>query len=148
MSDLEALYRELLLAHGKKPRNFGALAAPSHRARADNPVCGDQIEISVLVREGRIAAVGLEGAGCALSMASASLMSVAVSGKTPAEVDDLSARFSTLLHGDGDGAGRLADLADLGDLGAFAGVARFPVRIACARLPWTALAAALAEGGL
>jgi nitrogen fixation NifU-like protein len=144
MSDLEALYRELLLAHGKKPRNFGALAAPSHRARADNPVCGDQIEISVLVREGRIAAIGLEGAGCAISMASASLMSVAVSGRTPAEVDDLSVRFGTLLRGDGDGAG---SLGDLGDLGAFAGVARFPVRIACARLPWTALAAALAGGG-
>ena len=136
MSDLDALYQDLLLAHSKSPRNFGALPDATHRGRADNPVCGDQFEVSVLVRGDGIDAVGLEGAGCAISMASASLMSVAVSGRKRAEVEDLAARFERLLRGEAGGG-------ELGELAAFAGVRRFPVRIACARLPWKALAAAL-----
>jgi nitrogen fixation NifU-like protein len=140
MSDLDALYQDLLLSHSRKPRNFGALAAPSHRGRADNPVCGDQFEVSAAVSGDRIAAIGFEGAGCAISMASASLMSIAVCGRTAGDFADLSARFVRLLEGDAAGAG------ELGDLGAFAGVARFPVRIKCARLAWQALAAALAGG--
>ena len=138
MSDLDVLYQELLLAHSKRPRNFGALPGATHRGRADNPVCGDQFEVSVVVGAGGIAAVGFEGAGCAISMASASLMSVALPGRTGAEVEELAARFERLLRGED-------DTGDLGDLAAFAGVRRFPVRIACARLPWKALAAALSS---
>jgi SUF system NifU family Fe-S assembly protein len=137
MSGLDVLYRELLLSHSKSPRHFGALPEASHRARAENALCGDGYEVYLNVSDDRIVAIGFEGAGCAISMASASLMAVHANGRTRAEVEALSTRFGRLVSGES------GDEGDIGELAAFAGVRRFPVRIECARLPWNILLAAL-----
>jgi nitrogen fixation NifU-like protein len=147
MSGLDALYQEILISHSKKPRNFGALGDASHRAQADNPLCGDRCEVYLKLSADRIVDVTFEGAGCAISMASASLMTMGVRGRSRAEVTALHAGFALLIAGEtgsaGGGEDDLHDAAFLGELVAFAGVARFPARQACARLPWDALAAAL-----
>jgi nitrogen fixation NifU-like protein len=132
-----ALYQQLILEHGKAPRNFGPLAAATHRAECDNPFCGDHVIVSVRLASDRLAEIRFEGEGCAVAMASASMMTVHLAGKTPAEVQTLATRFFALVSG---GA---AD-EQLGELRAFAAVAQFPVRVQCARLPWMALRAALA----
>lgn len=157
MSGLDALYQEILISHSKKPRNYGALAEASHRAQADNPLCGDRYEVYLKLSADRIVDIGFEGAGCAVSMASASLMTVGVRGRTRAEVTALHAGLARLISGEAASGGAEHDsanaqeeadtrgTADLGELVALAGVARFPARIACARLPWDALAAALGQ---
>jgi len=139
MSDLDALYQDVLLSHARKPRHFGALDGADRRAVADNPVCGDRVEVFAVVRDGRIERVSFEGTGCAISMASASLLTEAVEGKTDAQVAEIAARLERVLRGEDEGR-------DLGDLAALAGVARFPVRAACARLAWEALARAMGGG--
>jgi nitrogen fixation NifU-like protein len=132
-----ALYQQLILEHGRTPRNFGSLPTATHRAERDNPFCGDHLTVSVRLASDRLAEVRFQGEACAVAMASASMMTVHVAEKTPAEAEALAARFFALVS---DG---VAD-AQLGDLGAFAVVAQFPVRVQCARLPWLALRAALA----
>jgi nitrogen fixation NifU-like protein len=132
-----------LISHSKNPRNRGALADPSHRALAENPLCGDRFEIHLKVVADRIVDIGFVGDGCAISMASASLMTLKIKGWPHAEVSALSARFARLITGGTAGSGDSDDAIDLGELVAFAGVARFPARTTCARLPWDALAAAL-----
>jgi nitrogen fixation protein NifU and related proteins len=136
MADLGALYQRSILEHSRNPRNFGPLLGASHRARRDNPFCGDEITVSLELAGERIARIGFEGAGCAIALASSSMMAAALAGKTRAEAEALCQRFFRLV------AGESVAGSDLGELAAFAGVARFPVRVQCARLSWLALLAA------
>ncbi len=133
MSDLDELYQRLIMDHARRPRNERSF--PGTRAERQNPLCGDEVAVSVRLGAGRIAEVGAVAQGCALSRAAASLMTVAVAGRTPAEAHGLFERFRALLGG---GAAE-----GLGDLAAFAGVAKFPVRAQCATLAWQALLEAL-----
>ncbi len=144
MSDAPAddLYQTVVLEHGRHPRHRGALAGATHSARGDNPFCGDRITVTLILDGDRIADARFDGAGCAISTASASMMTGALHGRTRAEAQALCHDFESLLAGT---AGEAASTA-LGELGAFAGVRRYPVRVKCARLPWQTLAAALAGG--
>ena len=142
MSELRDLYQEVILDHAKKPRNFGAMPGANHHADGHNPLCGDKLKLFVKTEDGRIADVRFEGSGCAISMASASLMSEAIKGKTESEARDMFERFHTGLTTSDETASAGA-LADLGKLGIFAGVREFPVRVKCATLPWHTLVAAL-----
>jgi nitrogen fixation NifU-like protein len=133
MSDLDDLYQRIILDHARAPRNERSFRGG--RGERQNPLCGDEVVVSVRLDGDRIAEVGAVAQGCALSKASASLMTLAVAGRTPGEVGALDARFRALLAG--------GDAEGLGDLAAFAGVAKFPVRAKCATLAWDALRAAL-----
>ena len=142
MSDLQALYQEVLLDHYRKPRHFGPLAGATGRAEGHNPLCGDRVTIEVGVEGDRLSEVGFQGSGCAISIASASLMSEAVRGRSLAEVRELSDRFRGVLTATG--APRDDEAAELGKLAALVGVREFPMRVKCATLAWHALGAALA----
>jgi nitrogen fixation protein NifU and related proteins len=136
---LTDLYREVILDHNKQPRNFGRLDPHDAEARGHNPLCGDKLTIT-LNREGdRVADLRFEGNGCAISMASASMMTEAVKGKPRAEVDALFQRVHALL------TEANASAADLGKLAALSGVREFPARVKCASLCWHTLNAALAQ---
>jgi len=140
MSALDGLYQQIIVDHSRNPRHFGPLPAANRRAVGDNPVCGDHIEVAlVLDPSARITAAAFQGAGCAIATASASMMTAAVLGRTPDEARALAERLERIVTGE-------APDADAGDLAALSGVARFPVRIKCARLPWRALQAALSDG--
>jgi nitrogen fixation NifU-like protein len=143
--DLRDLYQEVILDHTKRPRNFGRLEEANRTARGDNPLCGDRITVWLEVEGGTIRGVSFEGAGCAISTASASLMTETVRGKTLAEVEKLFSGFHTLLTGDP--SVRAEAPAELGKLAVFSGVREYPVRVKCATLPWHTLKAALAGGG-
>ena len=134
-STLNTLYRELILAHYRKPRNKRALDDATHAITMNNPLCGDVIELLLRVEDGRIAEACFLGRGCSISQASASMLTGRVRNKTPEEVLELSKKFTQLLHGD---ESLLSD-SDLGDLRALAGVSKFPVRIKCALLGWNCL---------
>lgn len=135
--DLADLYRDVILDHNRSPRNFGRLEPCSHSAQGFNPLCGDKLIVYLNVDEGRIAEVGFEGSGCAISVASSSLMTEAVKGLAEDEARDLFERMRALLSGDDKTAG------ELGKLTALAGVRQFPSRVKCASLAWHALRAAL-----
>ena len=139
-SDLNDLYQEVILDHNRRPRNFHAIAGATHSAEGYNPLCGDRLTLYVQVEGDRIIDVAFEGAGCAISKASASLMTEAVKGRTLA---DARARFER-VH-DMVPAPTEVPIADLGKLTAFAGVREFPVRVKCASLAWHTLKAALAR---
>ena len=140
MTDIRELYQELILDHGRRPRNFRALAGANRQAVGHNPLCGDKLRLYVRVEDGRLRDVTFEGAGCAISTASASLMTEAVKDMSEAEARALFDRFHDVVTGQ---AG--ADLPAAGEkLAAFAGVSEFPVRVKCATLPWHTLLAALA----
>lgn len=141
MSELNDLYQEVILDHNKRPRNFGRLAAPNRAASGDNPLCGDRLDLEVEVRDGRVEDIAFTGAGCAISTASASLMTEAVKGRPIAEVEALSERFRNLMRTD-EPAGE-----DLGKLAALSGVRAYPMRVKCATLAWHTLRSALAGGG-
>lgn len=134
---LRELYQEMILDHGKQPRNFGALAAATHSKKGHNPLCGDNITVYLIEHNGKIADVRFEGTGCAISVASASLMTESVKSKTIAEAKALFASFHQLVT-----EGK-PPADDLGKLMVFAGVAEFPVRVKCATLAWHTLQAAL-----
>jgi nitrogen fixation NifU-like protein len=138
MSDLQELYQSVILDHNRKPRNYGDLAGADHRAEGKNPLCGDQVQIELVMDDDVIRDVKFTGHGCAISRASASLMTVALKGKTRAEADALFHRFHSLVLGQDKGTG-----PDLGQLVVFSGVSRFPVRVKCASLAWHTLQAAL-----
>lgn len=145
--DLRDLYQEVILDHGRKPRNFRRLESPSLQARGDNPMCGDRMQLDVLMgADGRIADLGFEGKGCAISMASASLMTETVKGKTPDEARALGTCFRDLaMSGTCPDCGEgLAD--EMERLQVLGGVAEYPSRVKCATLAWHTLAAAL-DGG-
>ena len=142
--DLKELYREVILDHNRSPRNFGTLQPADAEANGHNPLCGDRLHLTVRMEGERLADVRFQGQGCAISVASASLMSEAVKGKSRAEISGLYEQVHALL------TGRLpADAADgraaLGKLAALAGVAEFPARVKCASLCWHTLEAALAQ---
>ena len=137
--DLRELYQEVILDHSKHPRNFGHPDAANRRALGNNPLCGDQLALYLTFEDGVVREVAFEGNGCAISMASASLMTEAVKGKTEAEVRDLFARFHELVTIDD--ANVDADALD--KLAVFSGVREFPVRVKCATLAWHTLVAAI-----
>lgn len=134
-ASLNQLYQEVILDHYRKPRNKGRLDDATHAITMNNPLCGDVIELMLRVEGGRIADATFLGRGCSISLASASMLTGRVRGKSLHEANDLSRRFTRLLHGDD---AMLAD-DDLGDLRTLAGVSKFPVRIKCALLGWNCL---------
>jgi nitrogen fixation NifU-like protein len=140
MADLRELYQSVILDHSKSPRNFGAMAGADAEATGNNPLCGDAVTVWVRMDGDRIADVRFAtppGTGCAISKASASLMTTAVAGKTRAEAEELFSAFHGLVTGDASQAARVGRLAVLG------GVAQFPIRVKCATLAWHALRSAL-----
>jgi nitrogen fixation NifU-like protein len=142
--DLRDLYQEVILDHGRKPRNFRRLEDANRHARGDNPMCGDRMELWVkLDAEGRIADAGFQGRGCAISMASASLMTETVRGKTAAEAHELGEKFRALAMTGTcpDCGGELAD--DMERLQVLGGVSEYPSRVKCATLAWHTLNNAL-----
>jgi nitrogen fixation NifU-like protein len=141
MSELMDLYQEVILDHNKQPRNYGALADADRSAEGNNPLCGDELQIFLKMDGDRIEDIRFEGAGCAISTASASLMTEAIRGKSISEVDDLFAGFHEMLTGDPSVTARAGD--ELGKLAVFSGVREFPVRVKCATLAWHTLQAAL-----
>jgi nitrogen fixation NifU-like protein len=142
MGDLRDLYQEVILDHSKRPRNFGELAEANRHAEGYNPLCGDRETVYVRLENGVLKDVGFRGAGCAISTASASMMTESVKGKTLAEAEALFERFHDLITGN-DGATK-TPRPELGKLAVFSGVREFPVRVKCATLPWHTLKAALA----
>jgi nitrogen fixation protein NifU and related proteins len=142
MSELTELYKEVILDHNKKPRNYQKLADANRTAEGFNPLCGDQIQLYVKLEDGVIRDIGFQGSGCAISKASASLMTSLVKGKTSTEADELFERFHRLVTSE-----QIADAAELGKLGVFSGVREFPARVKCASLAWHTLRAALEEKG-
>jgi nitrogen fixation protein NifU and related proteins len=142
--DLRDLYQELILDHGRKPRNFRRLEDADRAARGDNPMCGDRMELQLkLAPDGSITDAAFQGRGCAISMASASLMTETVKGKTPAQAHELSDKFRALaMTGTCPDCG--ADLAEeMERLQPLSGVHEFPSRVKCATLAWHTLNAAL-----
>ena len=142
MSDLRDLYQQVILDHYRAPRNFGALEPASSCAEGYNPLCGDQVKVYLRMDGDRVDGLTFEGVGCAISTASASLMTEAVRGLERPQAEALIASFLALMTGDGNGAASV----DLGKLEVLSGVKDYPVRIKCATLAWHALRAAL-EGG-
>lgn len=141
MDELEELYQEILFEHCRNPRNFGELPEASHRALGYNPLCGDRIEVGLRMEGNRIQQIRFRGEGCAISFASASVMTETVQGKTVAEVLQLLERFQKFLTSPDD-SGMPRDVLE-GDLWTLQGVRHFPARIKCATLPWHTLRAAL-----
>jgi nitrogen fixation NifU-like protein len=137
------LYQEVILDHNRSPRNFGRLDSADHTARGDNPLCGDKLELYLVMDGDRVTEVRFEGTGCAISTASASLMTEAVKGKTLAEIDSLFEGFHELLTGDPSVAAEAGE--ELGKLAVFEGVREYPVRVKCATLAWHTLQAALKD---
>jgi len=139
MPDLRDLYQEVILEHSKAPRNFHTIAQANQKAEGFNPLCGDHFTVYVTVDGDAIQDIGFQGSGCAISKASASMMTQAVKGKSKAEVKKLFDTFHKLVTtGEANG-----DRNDLGKLAVFSGVSEFPVRVKCATLAWHTLQAAL-----
>lgn len=138
---LRELYQEVILDHSKSPRNFHALSGTARTAKGYNPLCGDRITLYVEVADGVIKDLAFQGAGCAISTASASMMTEALKGKTEAEVEAMFEGFHKLVTGKSE----LAEDDHLGKLAVFAGVRDYPVRVKCATLAWHTLKAALAQ---
>ena len=136
--DLKELYRDVILDHNRHPRNFGPLAGASHHAEGNNPLCGDRLSLAVRLDGERIADIRFEGSGCAISTASASLMTEAVKGRDRASVRQLFDQMHALLT-----QPDAAPAATLGKLAALSGVREFPARVKCASLCWHTLNAAL-----
>ena len=142
--DIQELYREMVMEHNRKPKNFRRLEAATRSAEGFNPFCGDQLTLDAALDGETIADIGFVGSGCAISKASASLMTEAVKGKTTAEAQAL---FDAFRHMITRGIGAEYDAELLGDLEVLAGVTEFPVRIKCATLPWHTLSNALNDTG-
>ena len=140
MSDLADLYQEVILDHNRRPRNFHALPAASHTAEGYNPLCGDRLTLYLKVAEGTIQDVSFQGAGCAISKASASMMTDALKGRSVAEANLLFDRFHRMVTTPPDQA-----VEDMGKLSSLAGVREFPVRVKCASLAWHTFKAALSN---
>jgi nitrogen fixation NifU-like protein len=141
-AQLGAIYQELILDHYRRPRNKGALEAADAEAERRNPLCGDEIVLQLAFDGDLVREAGFTGRGCSISQASASMLTQALRGRTRAEAEALVRRFTALVHGDAE-AGRDETL---GELRALQGVARFPARIRCATLAWSALDEVLRAG--
>jgi len=140
MSDLRELYQEVILDHSKRPRNFVKLDDADRSAAGYNPLCGDQFTIYLDLDGDVIKNVTFQGAGCAISKASASMMTAALKGKTRTEAEEIFQRFHQMVTGGERGE---AYAEALGKLAVFSGVCEFPVRVQCASLPWHTFRAAL-----
>jgi nitrogen fixation NifU-like protein len=142
MADLNELYQEVILDHNRRPRNFRTIEPASHRADGHNPLCGDRLSLYVQVEGGHIADVAFQGSGCAISKASASLMTDAVKGQSLDDARDLFQRFHRMVTTPPD-----EPVENMGKLSVLAGVRAFPVRVKCASLAWHTLKAALDRDG-
>jgi len=140
MNDIEIadLYQELIVDHSRRPRNYRRLENPTHQAEGFNPLCGDKVKVYVDLENNVVRDISFVGEGCAISKASASLMTETIKGKSKAEVEQLFSRFRHLATGTGDGSG-------LGKLAVFSGLRGFPARVKCATLVWHTLHAALEQ---
>lgn len=141
MSEMRELYQEVILDHGRKPRNFGALEDANREGHGHNPLCGDKLVVRAKVKDGIVEDLAFDGAGCAISMASASLMTEALKGKPEAEARALFERFHEMVTGDEEVT--LEQLEDLDKLAVFSGVRDYPLRVKCATLSWHTMNAAL-----
>ena len=139
MPDIEDLYQEIILEHNKRPRNYGPLNGSTHQADGHNPLCGDEIKVSLLVDGEVIRSIRFQGQGCAISKASASMMTEAVSGKGISEARQVARKVLAALHPHGEDLVLERD----GELASLLGVRKFPARVKCATLGWHALLAAL-----
>lgn len=140
MTDLRELYQELILDHSKRPRNFKALDQVSYKAEGYNPLCGDRLTLYLKIEGDLISDIGFQGSGCAISKASASMMTDAVKGKTISQARELFGHFHRMLS---DIPADQSNHEPLGKLAVFAGVSEFPVRVKCATLAWHTLKAGL-----
>lgn len=140
MPDLRELYQEVILEHSKAPRNYRELAAANHRAEGYNPLCGDHFAVYLDLEGDSIRDISFQGSGCAISKASASMMTQSVKGKTKAEAETLYGQFHKLVTGQ---SAKNGNQTELGKLAVFSGVSEFPVRVKCATLAWHTLRAAL-----
>ena len=140
MSELRELYQEVILDHSKHPRNHGPLDDANRHADGFNPLCGDRLELHVRLEDGIVADVRFEGTGCAISTASASILTEMLKGKAEEEARDLVRQFVALVTTPMD---QEIDVSDVGKMAVFAGVREFPVRVKCATLAWHTLEAAL-----
>jgi nitrogen fixation NifU-like protein len=144
MSDLSELYREVILDHNRRPRNFHKLEGANRTAEGHNPLCGDQFTVYARLEDEVIRDIGFQGSGCAISKASASIMTDSVKGKTKAEAQALFEQVHTMLTR---GRDTKFDSSELGKLAVLSGVCEFPTRVKCASLAWHTLQAALKGEG-
>jgi len=143
MSEMRELYQETILDHHRRPRNFGALENANRRSEGYNPLCGDRITVYLLVEGDEIRDIAFDGSGCAICMASASVMTEQLKGRSLAEMEKLFGAFHDLVTGPPD---ETADVEGLGKLAVFHGIREYPVRVKCATLPWHTVKAALEDG--
>lgn len=140
-TELEELYQEVILDHSRRPRNFGVLEEPDVVVHGDNPACGDEIHLGVKFGgDGQLQELKFSGQGCAISQASASMMTMKLKGKTRVEAAEMARRFKDLVTGQG-----ASQSKNLGDLQLLQGVRKFPQRVKCAMLAWRAVEQALAQ---
>jgi nitrogen fixation protein NifU and related proteins len=144
MADLRELYQDVILEHSKAPRNFRALEQANHKAEGFNPLCGDRYTVYVEMEGDRIRDIAFQGSGCAISKASASMMTQSLKGKTIAEAEELFKNFHDVVTGQAPAG---SNEAELGKLKVFSGVCEYPVRVKCATLIWHTLRAALEDKG-
>jgi nitrogen fixation protein NifU and related proteins len=141
LGELEELYQEVILDHSRRPRNFGELPDASVKVHGDNPSCGDEIHLAIKFdNNGGLQDIKFTGHGCAISQASASLMTMKLKGKKRAEVEDMLRAFHNLVTTENNNAAK-----NLGDLRVMRGVRKFPQRVKCAMLPWRAVEQALRQ---
>ena len=140
MPDLRELYQEVILEHSRAPRNYRELTTANHKAEGYNPLCGDHFSVYLDLEGDSIRDISFQGSGCAISMASASMMTQSVKGKTRAEAESLCHRLQQLVTGQSPADG---NQTELGKLAVFSGVSEFPVRVKCATLSWHTLQAAM-----
>ena len=133
MSQFDDLYREIILDHYKEPRSKGHIEKPDIAARGHNPLCGDEVDITMSVDDGRVTDIRFDGVGCAISQASASMLTELIEGKSLSEVERIAGLFKEMMLEDGD------SVEELGDLEALQGVKKYPVRIKCAILSWNTM---------
>jgi nitrogen fixation protein NifU and related proteins len=140
MTALRELYQEVILDHNRSPRNYGRMENPDRKIDGYNPLCGDHFTLFVKLENGIIKDISFDGAGCAISKASASVMSASVKGKTIAEAEKLFEQFHSMVKGEIDPS---ENIEELGRLAAFSGVSEYPARVKCATLAWHTLHTAL-----
>lgn len=139
MDELQELYQQVILDHNKSPRNFGEMTDANYSAEGFNPLCGDHIDVALRVNDGVIQDVKFTGSGCAISKASASIMTTILKGKTTEEAEKLFDTFHELVASENE----VPDLEELGKMAVFAGVREFPARVKCASLAWHTMKSAI-----
>ena len=140
--DLKSLYRDVIIDHNRSPRNFRRIERPRQDAEGHNPLCGDKLHVYLKLKDDHISDISFEGSGCAISVASASMMTEALMGKTVADATDTFKQMQSLLVGNGI---EPTELSSLGKLAALTGVREFPMRVKCATLCWHTMKQALAD---